>query len=47
VLPRTGLVCQIPTKRFFFAEVGEGGLDWPAILAAFQEAGVEWHKPAT
>ncbi len=26
-----------------FAEVGEGNLNWPAILAACREAGVRWH----
>jgi sugar phosphate isomerase/epimerase len=26
-----------------FAEVGEGNLNWPAILDACQEAGVEWY----
>jgi sugar phosphate isomerase/epimerase len=26
-----------------FAEVGEGNLEWPALLAACREAGVEWH----
>jgi sugar phosphate isomerase/epimerase len=26
-----------------FAEIGEGNLNWPAILAAAKEAGVEWY----
>jgi len=26
-----------------FAEVGEGNLNWPAILAACREAGTEWY----
>ena len=26
-----------------FAEVGEGNLEWPAILSACREAGVEWY----
>ena len=26
-----------------YAEVGEGNLEWPAILAACREAGVEWY----
>ncbi len=26
-----------------FAEVGEGNLNWPAILAACREAGVAWY----
>ena len=26
-----------------FAEVGEGNLNWPAILAACKEAGVIWY----
>ncbi|MFL7808595.1 MAG: sugar phosphate isomerase/epimerase, partial [Anaerolineae bacterium] len=25
------------------AEIGEGNLNWPAILAACAEAGVEWY----
>jgi len=31
-----------PEREVRFAEVGEGNLNWPAILAAAQEAGVEW-----
>ena len=27
----------------FYAEVGEGNLDWPGILAAAEEAGVQWY----
>ncbi|MBI3970834.1 MAG: hypothetical protein HY332_06055 [Chloroflexi bacterium] len=30
-------------ERQMFAEVGEGALDWAAILIASREAGVEWH----
>lgn len=30
-----------PIQRF--AEIGEGNLDWPAILAAAADAGVEWY----
>jgi sugar phosphate isomerase/epimerase len=26
-----------------FAEIGEGNLNWPAILAAAKDAGVEWY----
>ena len=26
-----------------FAEVGEGNLNWPAILDACKEAGTEWY----
>jgi sugar phosphate isomerase/epimerase len=26
-----------------FAEVGEGNLNWPAVLAALREANVEWY----
>jgi len=26
-----------------FAEIGEGNMNWPAILAAAREAGVEWY----
>jgi sugar phosphate isomerase/epimerase len=26
-----------------FAEVGSGNLDWPRILAACRETGVEWY----
>ena len=26
-----------------FAEVGEGNLEWPEILQACREAGVEWY----
>ena len=33
-----------PAKRErIFAEVGEGNLNWPAILAAARGAGVEWY----
>ncbi len=30
-------------REQLFAEVGEGNLNWPAILAAAQEGGVEWY----
>jgi sugar phosphate isomerase/epimerase len=30
-------------ERRFFAEVGEGILDWDAILPACEEAGVQWY----
>ncbi|WP_231571708.1 sugar phosphate isomerase/epimerase family protein [Gordoniibacillus kamchatkensis] len=26
-----------------FAEIGEGNLNWPAILEACEETGVEWY----
>ena len=26
-----------------FAEVGEGNLEWPEILQACEEAGIEWY----
>jgi sugar phosphate isomerase/epimerase len=33
----------IADKQQTMAEVGEGNLNWPAILSACQEAGVEWY----
>jgi len=32
-----------PAREQRFAEVGEGNLNWPAIMAAAKEAGVEWY----
>ena len=32
-----------PEREQRFAEIGEGNLNWPAILAAAQEVGVEWY----
>lgn len=32
-----------PEREQRFAEVGEGNLNWPAILQAAEEAGVEWY----
>lgn len=34
---------NIRGKEQLMAEVGEGNLNWPAILAACKEAGVEWY----
>lgn len=42
-VPITHLKDMTNDDRQTFAEVGEGSLDWPAILAASQEAGVVWH----
>jgi len=42
-VPITHLKDVTKDERQTFAEVGEGGLDWPAILRASQEARVEWH----
>ncbi|MGH2371659.1 MAG: sugar phosphate isomerase/epimerase family protein, partial [Chloroflexota bacterium] len=42
-IPITHLKDMTGDARQTFAEVGEGTLDWPAILAASQAAGVEWH----
>jgi len=42
-VPITHLKDVTRDERATFAEVGEGGLDWPAILQASQEADVEWH----
>ena len=32
-----------PDREQRFAEIGEGNLNWPAILQAAQEGGVEWY----
>ncbi len=32
-----------PEREQRFAEIGEGNLNWPAIMAAAQEIGVEWY----
>jgi sugar phosphate isomerase/epimerase len=32
-----------PGREQRFAEIGEGNLNWPAILQAAQEGGVEWY----
>ena len=32
-----------PKREVRFAEVGEGNLNWPAILQAAKESGVEWY----
>ncbi len=32
-----------PEREQRFAEIGEGNLNWPAILAAAKEGGVEWY----
>ncbi len=32
-----------PDRTQFMAEVGEGNLNWPGILKACKEAGVEWY----
>jgi sugar phosphate isomerase/epimerase len=42
-VPITHLKDETKDERKTFAEVGEGSLDWPAILQASEEAGVEWH----
>jgi sugar phosphate isomerase/epimerase len=42
-VPITHLKDMTGDERQTFAEVGEGTLDWPAILAASDGAGVEWH----
>jgi sugar phosphate isomerase/epimerase len=42
-IPITHLKDMTGDHRQTFAEVGEGSLDWPAILAASWEAGVAWH----
>lgn len=41
-LPLLHLKDMAPGEDRVFAEVGEGILDFPAILAAAQESGVEW-----
>jgi sugar phosphate isomerase/epimerase len=35
--------CMGPGREQRFAEIGEGNLNWPAILGAAQEGGVEWY----
>jgi sugar phosphate isomerase/epimerase len=42
-VPITHLKDMTGDERQTFAEVGEGTLDWPAILAASEAAGVVWH----
>lgn len=42
-VPITHLKDMTGDSRQTFAEVGEGTLDWPSILAASQAAQVEWH----
>jgi sugar phosphate isomerase/epimerase len=42
-VPITHLKDMTADERATFAEVGEGTLDWPAILDAAEGAGVEWH----
>ena len=42
-VPITHLKDETKDERKTFAEVGEGGLDWPGILQASDESGVEWH----
>ena len=32
-----------PTREVRFAEIGEGNLNWPAILKAAAEGGVDWY----
>ena len=36
-------MCITPEREQRFAEIGEGNLNWPAILEAAQESGVEWY----
>ncbi len=42
-VPITHLKDMTRDERETFAEVGEGRLDWPAILQASEAARVEWH----
>src|SRR5919106_706485 len=42
-VPITHLKDETKDDRKTFAEVGEGSLDWPAILQASDESEVEWH----
>ncbi len=42
-VPITHLKDMTGDERATFAEVGEGTLDWPAILDASESAAVEWH----
>ena len=30
-------------SKQLFAEVGEGNLEWPTIIAACKDAGIEWY----
>jgi sugar phosphate isomerase/epimerase len=30
-------------REQLYAEIGEGNLDWPSILAAARDAGVKWY----
>lgn len=41
-LPLLHIKDMEPGEERFFAEIGEGILDWPAIFAAAEDAGVEW-----
>jgi sugar phosphate isomerase/epimerase len=36
-------MCITPEREQRFAEIGEGNLNWPAIMQAAQESGVEWY----
>ncbi len=36
-------MCVTPEREQRFAEIGEGNLNWPAIMEAAEEGGVEWH----
>jgi sugar phosphate isomerase/epimerase len=36
-------MCVAPPREQRFAEIGEGNLNWPAILEAAQASGVEWY----
>ena len=36
-------MCITPQREQRFAEIGEGNLNWPAILQAARESGVEWY----
>jgi len=36
-------MCITPEREQRFAEIGEGNLNWPAIMEAAEEGGVEWH----
>jgi len=42
-VPITHLKDETKDERKTFAEVGEGSLDWPAILQASEDSNVEWH----
>jgi len=41
-VPVLHLKDMAPGEERRFAEIGEGILDWPAILAASEAAGTEW-----